>query len=122
MILRDDQIRALTQVTRKGFEQRLYEQLAKYWPDECARMGEWHVRRMIRNARHSAMTYGIETEYDILRFLNVMFAVGKDFESNPDCRWMVQQLEDKRFDPTSSLDIVCRRISENIQVDSTNGE
>ena len=48
--------------------------------------------------------YAIESEYNVLRFINIMFALGEDFDDGEDYPWSVAILNDEEMDADDKLD------------------
>jgi hypothetical protein len=106
-----DQIESLRHLTESAFKKRLYAEVCKYWKSRCDELGEPSVKRVISQARMAAAGLRMTTGYDVLRFVNLTFALGERFELQPEYDWITEQLQDVRFDPTSAMDAVCRRVS-----------
>jgi hypothetical protein len=87
LVIRREQIKALSWKMRKAFEGRMVLHLKEFFPDQCEMLGEEDTRAAIRYGMGRAEGYGLETEGDIAKYLNLMFVFGRTFDTDPDLPW-----------------------------------
>lgn len=85
--IRKEQMKALSAYMLHQFEDRAYLHVMKCWPKRCNEMGEKAVRKSIHNGIDRASTYGINKEYDVIRFIDIMYVLCEDFDTNPHTAW-----------------------------------
>jgi len=96
--IRKEQEEALAEVVRKTFAERAHKHLAKTWPDECAEIGEEHVREMVDDGIRSAAEHDITMDADVLGFIELYILLGPDFETSPDTPWAAEILNNETLD------------------------
>ena len=110
LLIRDDQMRVLARHAQERFAVRAVAHLKRVLPEECAAMGEPAVRNSVDMAIRKAESYGIEEELDVLRYLNLMYALGFDFDTDPETAWAAEVLQDKDLDPGSKVELLWDRV------------
>jgi hypothetical protein len=106
MIIRKEQSNAFRQQMATSFEDRMAAQLRESLPDETRHLNDAAVRADIRAGMTRAAQYDIQTERDVARFIDLLFRVGRDFDTSPTTPWARQILLDK----ASSADNRLRRL------------
>ena len=83
--IRRAQMKALKRDSIRPFVERMVVHLGTFFPEESAAVGEERVRAVIRYGIDRAEHYGIVNNYDVCRYLNLMFTFGHDFDMK--CAW-----------------------------------
>jgi hypothetical protein len=91
--LRKDQKDTMASRCQNGFEQRLVRHLRKAFPDETQEMSDPLLLERTRPSVKKAEEYGVEMEYDVVRFVDLTFLLGADFGPSPDGPWAQDVLE-----------------------------
>lgn len=115
MIIRRQQKQALAQQAMRNFQQRMYAHVNKVFLEDCERMGEQAVRELISKGTARAAEYGIETEYDVARYIDLMFILCEDFNTNPRLPWAGRILNDENMKPTVKVDRLYERTDRELQ-------
>jgi len=97
MKLRKAQIEALSRAVMKGFEDRMAAHLERFFPDDHALLGDVGVRAEIRRGIERAKRYGIVCERCVCKFLDVLFAFGRGFDTSVAFPWAAAILTDRRI-------------------------
>jgi len=97
MKLRKEQMDTFSEAARKSFEDRMVAHLREVFPQRSKRLGEPRVRGKIQHGIERAGTYGITSERDVCRYIDVMFAYGWDFDTDSKLPWAGRILNDERF-------------------------
>jgi hypothetical protein len=87
----------------EGFIAKAVKHLHESLPEECAARGDSAVRESARLAVEKGRRYGLDEEYDYLRFLNLMYVLGFDFDRLP---WASGLLENPKIRPRRKMDMV----------------
>jgi hypothetical protein len=87
LVIRRQQMNILSWKIRMAFEDRMVLHLKEFFPDQCRMLGEKDTRAAIRHGMERAETYGLGTESDLAKYLNVMFTFGRDFDTDPELPW-----------------------------------
>jgi len=115
--VRKEQMQAFEQVALKRIEDSMVEHLRKFFPDECELLGEDGTRQTIRYGLKRAGEYGIISERDVCIYTDVMFAFGRDFDSDHQFPWAAQILNDESLKnrPSEKIDKLYEAASTNFQ-------
>ncbi|MEK7404893.1 MAG: hypothetical protein AAB225_07270 [Acidobacteriota bacterium] len=115
LVIRPQQMEALRRAMERQFENRALAHLRLYLPDECEALGETGVRATIRYAMHQARQYGFEEEYDILRYLNLMYALGFEFDADRRYTWAREILGLRHMQPRARMDLLTQRALKSLE-------
>jgi hypothetical protein len=89
----------------RDFVRRVYRHLCEHFPEECAAAGEQAVRADVRFGIERAESYGLESEVDLVQFIDVQMVFGRGFDTDPRCPWAREILESTTFvDPGDRAD------------------
>jgi hypothetical protein len=94
LTIRKEQMQALSRVTIQEFEKDMAQHLTQFFPDESAAMGDKALRAHIRHAIARAKEYGVTSERDLCKYLNLTMVYGRDFDTDPELEWMRDFLAD----------------------------
>ncbi len=64
------------------FVSRVAGHIRECWPDKHASRDEESVRQYVRDAIARAASWGIATQYGVVGFVDLLCALGDDFDSN----------------------------------------
>jgi len=112
LTIRQEQLKAFAKAVERNLECRLHTHAERLWPADCQRLGKQTVRQWIRQAIRRAGGYGIDDEYDLSRFVDLMFMVGPSFDTDEASAWIGQALRDASIPPGERLDGICRRLGQ----------
>jgi hypothetical protein len=110
--IRPEHLAAFAQVSLDDFEDRMVEHLGEEFSEKCAALGEAAVRETIRHGVNRAAAYGLEDEYDVCLYLEVMLRLGRDFDKDPRQAWAVPILQDKTRDPLDRAERLWEQVFE----------
>jgi hypothetical protein len=91
LLVRNVQLGALTAGADEQFAERVRAVLERHWPFQCAELGEAGVLVSIRDTIVEARRFGIETERDVLRYLNARYALGESPAAVPELRAILER-------------------------------
>ena len=94
LTIRKEQMDAFSHAALRIFECRMVAHLNRHFPKRCAKLGEDGVREWIRYGIERARTYGIVSERDVCKYIDVMFVYGRDFDTDRRRPWAGQILND----------------------------
>ncbi|MCK4857938.1 MAG: DUF4123 domain-containing protein [candidate division Zixibacteria bacterium] len=110
MIIRDPQMASFTEASIKDFENRMVVHLNEFFPEQCEALGEPKTREAIRYGIKRAATYGIDTERNVCKYTDIMFAYGRDFDKNPELPWAAEVLNSSKYaDQTTRIEELHRK-------------
>ncbi|HEV7241054.1 MAG TPA: hypothetical protein VGQ36_17585 [Thermoanaerobaculia bacterium] len=108
LVIRQAQLSALADAKRRAFEDRCASFLRTTWPEDHEQLGEDELRGLVRERSARAADFGLTTERDIQRFLNLSALLGHDFEWQPRNEWIVTLLRDSTIPFPGKLEIIYR--------------
>jgi hypothetical protein len=106
LVIRKEQLEALSRQRRQQFEERLLEHLKRVMPERCQDIGDDRLRAEIRYGIERATQYDITAERVVASYLVLMVRFGRDFEQSPARPWAQSILTDR----TSSAENRLRRL------------
>ena len=106
LTIRNEQMTALAEQQRYQFEDRLVAHVRRHFREECAALGNEAVCAQVHDGIARARKHGLGSELDVARFVDVMFGLRPDFDSEP---WAAAILGDKGRLPTERMDCVCEQ-------------
>jgi hypothetical protein len=95
MVIRQQQMATFSQARQKTFEERMAGHLNRCFPSECEALGEQGVQDAIRYGIERAASHGIASERDVCKYIDLMFAFGRNFDRNRDLPWASSILKDE---------------------------
>lgn len=95
--LREEHMRALERVAEENFVDRGVAHLREYFPDLTAGVAADSLRARIRRGAARARQYDLETEQQIMCFVDSGMMLGEDFDSDPNHDWARQILERRQY-------------------------
>ncbi len=85
------------------------EAVSIHWPGAFRKLGREGCEQRVRRAMDAARRFGISLDVDVLRFLNLTFALGEDFYVPPAGAWAVRILERSELSPALRLQMLMDR-------------
>src|SRR5690348_8657045 len=87
LVIRDEQMLMLSRSLLLRFNQEAFEHVHRYFPERCADLGKAESMEWVRDGLERARTFGFESRPDLLRYLNLLFEFGREFERSEDYAW-----------------------------------
>jgi hypothetical protein len=87
----------------ESYEERMARHIAADFPADFEKLGD-KVGDFIRQGIEKAGSYGIETESDVSRYIDLMLKYGADFESLDTMKWAAAILEDENISGRAKMD------------------
>lgn len=113
--IRKEQNDELAKVAIKRFVDRVVTHLKKIWPEKCQQMNEAEIRDSIYKAIEQTKRAGIMTEYNVVRYVDMMYVFDWDFDAGPSPLWARQIFENKHLSEHEKMD----RLYEHIRQEET---
>jgi hypothetical protein len=92
--MRREQIDRLSEAACKNFEDRMLVHLEKFFPQHVTALGEEKTRFLVRFGVERAKTYGIVSERDVCKYIDLMVSLGVEFDTDPKLPWASRILND----------------------------
>ena len=97
LVIRQAQMDALRQVAVGQFEDDMVAHLKHFAPRHCEVIGEHAVRDAITLGVRRARQYGLTNCGPVRFYIELLFMYGSDFDTDPQCVWASQILNDRSF-------------------------
>jgi len=104
LIIRNEQMDALSRHMEESFVNRMIAHLKEFWPEKCEEMGEEAVRESIHEAMDIAREFGIINEYDVARYIDLIYEFDWPADEEPDTPWAEEILNDAELEGTAKMD------------------
>ncbi len=122
LTIRSQQMQALSEYMQANFEDRLIRHISEDFPEEFKKMGgseenDAPVREFVKKGCSKATSYGISTERDISRFIDLMLRFGEGFETLDSMEWTVPILNDETLIGRGKIDLIYQQLPPNTSED-----
>lgn len=105
MMIRKEQMSAFAEAAATDFENRMVVHLNKCFPAECETLQEPGVREIIRCGINRSAHYGVTTERDVCKYIDLMMVFGRNFDTRADLPWASRILNDRVLkNPTARIE------------------
>ena len=112
LTIRSPQMAVFAEDSAARFLQGALAHVRRYFPAQCIAVGDNAVVFFLKQGIRRAQDYGFESEYDILRFLNLIFSLGSDFDQVAKYAWMQPYLSEMReMSPTTRMDALMEELT-----------
>ena len=108
LIIKKEQMTALTEKKRQSFVERMVNYLQQTFPEKTEPLGEEGLREEIHHGMETAKQYQMVTEREVARYIELMFYLGRDFDTSPQTPWAAPILKDHFSNAANRL----RRLSQ----------
>ena len=94
MVIRKLQMDLMAEANRRAFQRRALRHCQDCFPWASALLGDTGVRSYVETGLQKAAAFGFDSEPDPLKYLNLVFTFGPDFDQLP---WAAEILADHSF-------------------------
>jgi hypothetical protein len=77
----------------RKFENWMAAHLAKFFPRECAALGESKLLATIQYGIRQAARHGLTVKRDVCKYIDVMIVLGPDFDTDKGYPWAAELLK-----------------------------
>ena len=92
--IRQEQLATITHAGRERFVARMASHVRLYFASAVESLDDQALHGLVERTASRARDYGLASEQDVCRFLNLCAVYGWDFDEQPDNRWMRELLTD----------------------------
>jgi len=96
LTIRKQQMAAFERAEIKKFEDRMVIHLKKFFPRQCAALGDFKLRETIRYGIKRAAAYGITAEREVYKYTDLMIVLGRDFDTDQRLPWAGEILRGRK--------------------------
>ena len=109
LTIRKVQIDVIQESARKRLTTRIATCLRMHWTADFEEYGTEYCVQLIERAIDRANGYCFFTDREIARFVNLVFFLGEDFESDPEFPWAASILGNSKLNNRHKLDLLLQR-------------
>lgn len=115
LTIRREQMEVLSAYMRQRFEDRMVRQIAQSFPEQFKKLapppsGDEPVRALIRQGIERAGSNEITSRRDVGRFIDLMVALGPDFETRAETAWAQSILRDKSISSRARIELIHQQL------------
>ena len=111
LVIKKNQIDVFEKVMFSQFEDKMVAYLKDCHSNALADENDQKIRLLIRDGAKKAKKYGVETEWDVCRFIQLIVIYGPEYEEkNEDIRNI---LEDEMLSGTSKINTLFKKLDIN---------
>lgn len=100
--IRPAQMAVLSELEVRKFEDWMVVHLRRFFPDQCAAIGERRLLETIRYGIRRAAHYGFTAKRDVCKYIDLMIVFGRDFDTGQRTPWAAEILK-KRALPGAKM-------------------
>jgi hypothetical protein len=102
LTIRAAQLAVFSHSEVRKFENWMVAHLSKFFPRQCASLGELKVRETVQYGIQRAACYGLTSKRDVCKYIDIMLVLGPDFDTNQRHAWAGEILS-WRTDPAAKM-------------------
>ena len=106
LTIRAKQMGALNQASTEQFIRRAIDHIRVSLPEIYGDIGDDAVRASALKALEKANQFAIEEQFDVIRYLNLMYILGFEFDEDTSYPWARETLLAEHFSPREKLDLL----------------
>lgn len=95
LVIRGEQTEAFRQAARRNFEDLMADHLRAFAPVQSKILGDAQVRKVIRLGIERAGAHSLSGRGPVRLYLELMFMLGSDFDTDPQLPWAREVLSDE---------------------------
>jgi hypothetical protein len=105
LTIRKEQMVVFREPAINDFVKRVVAHLNECFPEKCEALGEPKVRETVKYGIQRSASYGITTEGDVRRYIDLTVRFGPDFDQDPELPWASSILNNQAIiNPTTKVD------------------
>jgi hypothetical protein len=110
-VLRQSHLKSLEAAPGRAFLHRLADHVRRVFPRTENLLAAELLQR-VTSARDKARQYGLTTEKNVALYVDLGFGLGPNFESRPECEWIVRILEEPGHSEHAKTYLIYRDLPE----------
>jgi hypothetical protein len=115
LTIRDLQLKVFEEAAQRDFVEAAVAHIRKFFPAKSATQSDGSLRAAVLAAGSRAAAYGIESRYDVFRFINHIYALGDDFDTSSRFPWAQEILSRSDLPAERRMDILSQSTREELR-------
>src|ERR1035438_2811932 len=95
LTIRKEQMAVFSEPAINDYVKRTAVHLKERFPEKCEALGEPKVHETVKYGIQRSASYGITTEGDVRRYIDLMLTFGPEFDQDPELPWAASILNNK---------------------------
>jgi len=87
LLIRDYQLEKFRLKARRAFAKELVAHVTEHFAAQCQFLPSEELLEILQSGIERASRYGFNSRKDVCKFINIMFAFGYNFDTDPDIDW-----------------------------------
>ena len=87
LTIRKEQMAVFREPALNDYAKRMVVHLNETFPEKCEALGDAKIRETVKYGIQRSASYGITTEGDVRRYIDLMVMFGPDFDQDPELPW-----------------------------------
>lgn len=113
LTIRKEQMAVFREPAINDYVKRTVVHLNERFREQCEALGEAKVRETVKYGVQRSASYGVTTEGDVRRYIDLMLMFGPDFDQDPELPWAASILNNKALiNPTTKVDRIYQEVKE----------
>ena len=108
-----EQMDILGEYMMKKFEDYMVVHLRQRFAEQLKDTPEEAIRTIVQKGISKAKSYGIRIEYDVERYIDLMFILGYDFDTSEKTPWAGELLRNKKIPLRERINSIYNRLEAN---------
>jgi hypothetical protein len=109
LVIRQQHKDTFGKIARDRFACRALAHCRRVFKENCKKMGDPAVRERIDRGIKAADGYGVRKEHDVVRYIDLMFILGDDFDTSRSSPWAKRILTCEDLGGTTKMDRLYER-------------
>lgn len=105
-------MQVFSEASLERFEENMLAHLNRFFPQQCADLSPQQLKDTVQYGIKRASWYGITTERDIYKFIDVILLLGPDFDRK--VPWAVEILKSDKT-PSTRMWLLVRKTEEHLK-------
>jgi hypothetical protein len=111
LTIRKEQMVVFREPAIHDYVKRTVLYLTERFPEKCDVLGEPKLRETVKYGIQRSASYGITTEADVRRYIELMLMFGPDFDQAPELPWASSILNNKALiNPTTKVNRLYKEV------------
>ena len=112
LIIRKEQMDALSEAVSESFEDDRVKHIANKYPDFFDEMGAEDVRQLVRQGIEKSKMYGIQARDNVAFLIDLMVEFGPDFEREGKVSWTRDILRSHSLSDNGKISLIDTRLGD----------
>lgn len=86
--------------------ERVCDHVKEFFPERCASFSSQDLRQFVATGIKKAALYGFNASPEVCQYVDLMFLLGDEFDTDPSLRWAANLLRKGGYTPELRMDLL----------------